>query len=392
MSLLLLGTGASIFAPGHLVAAPRIAPAGATSPTMYACTLKFKSSNLPTGTNPQTVVVGDFNNDGNLDFAQVNYSGGGTGSVSVFLGEGNGKFSPPVQYATGAGPDALATGDLNGDGNLDLVVGNDTGASVSVLIGNGDGTFQPHQDYPVGDYPHSVALADFGGSKNLDIAVSNEGNDNVGVLLNNGDGTFGSMKTHPTDREPNVIAAGDFNQDGKADIAVSADDNSDVSILLGMGHGKFQTHVDYPTGSDPQGVAIGDFNGDGKLDLAVANYNNGETGSASILLGNGDGTFQAHTDYAAGEGPDGIAVGDFNGDGKLDLAVANLLGGNLSILRGRGDGRFEKHVDFGTGLEPIAVAVGQFRRKGSTFQDIIVTNDSSASVSFFLNKAVNGCK
>ena len=390
--LILLGASLTVFVPAQSMADPLRAPAFTPPSSLTACKLKFKHASLPTGTDPQTIVVGDFNNDGILDFAQVNYNGGAIGSVSVFLGKGRGKFAPPVQYATGPGPDALAAGDVNGDGNLDLVVGDDTGAAVSVLIGNGNGTFQPHQDYAAGAYPHSVALADFDGDKNLDIAVANEGDANVGVLLNNGDGTFGGMQTHPTDQEPNVIAVSDFNQDGKPDIAVTADYNSDVSILLGRGHGRFKTHVDYATGADPQGVAIGDFNGDGQPDLAVANYNNGQTGSASILLGNADGTFQAHTDFTAGVGPDGIAVGDFNGDGKLDLAVANLLGGNLSVLPGFGNGRFGKKVDFATGVEPIAVAVGEFQRNKAAFQDIIVTNDSSAAVTFFLNKSAQGCK
>ncbi|MGH6876153.1 MAG: FG-GAP repeat domain-containing protein, partial [Rhizomicrobium sp.] len=96
------------------------------------CKLKFKSTNYTTGTDPQSIVVGDFNKDGKLDFAQVNYSNGGAGSVGVFLGNGDGRFQLKGTYATGAGPDALAMADVNADGNLDLVVGNDTGASVSV--------------------------------------------------------------------------------------------------------------------------------------------------------------------------------------------------------------------------------------------------------------------
>jgi len=377
------------------IAQPQNSPAAARGKNLSSATvpltssrkLRFKSANYPTGTNPQAVVVGDFNKDGELDFAQVNYNGGGAGSVSVFLGNGDGMFQAKKDYATGSGPDALAVGDVNGDGNLDLVVGNDTGATVSVLLGNGDGTFQAHKDYAVGSYPHWVVLADFNGDKKLDIAVANEGDNTVGVLLNNGDGTFGKMRTFATGLEPFSVAAADFNHDGNMDLAVTGYYDGIVSILLGNGDGTFQKHVDYPVGSGPAAVAVGDFNRDGNADLVTANYNNGETGSASVLLGNGDGTFQSHVDYEAGTGPDGLAIGDFNGDGIADLAVANLIGNTVSILPGKGDGSFGTHVDFTTGTWPIGVAVGQFSGNGPSSQDVVVTNDTSTTATVFLNEA-----
>ena len=121
-------------------------------------------------------------------------------------------------------------------------------------------------------------------------------------------GTFGTMQTFATGREPFSVAAADFNHDGKIDLAVTGYYASIVSILLGNGDGTFKSHVDYATGTAPAVVAVGDFNGDGKADLVTANYNNGQTGSASVLLGNGDGTFQGHVEYQAGTGPDGLAV------------------------------------------------------------------------------------
>jgi len=359
----------------------------AARPQLLACTLKFKSSSYVTGTDPQSIVVGDFNKDGKLDFAEVNYSNGGSGSVSIFLGKGNGRFEPKMEYATGPGPDALALGDVNGDGNVDLVVGNDLGASVSVLLGNGDGTFQAPQNYRVGEYPHWVTLADFNGDKKLDIAVTNEGDNNVGVLLNNGDGTFSSMKNFATAQEPYSVAAADFNDDGRIDLAVTGYYASVVSILLGNGDGTFQTHVDTPTGTAPAVILARDFNGDRKIDMATANYNNGQTGSVSILLGNGDGTFQAHKDYQVGAGPDGLAVGDFNGDKFADLAVANLIGNTMSILPGNGDGTFGAAVNFATGKYPLGVAVGEFHGNSRKKQDVIVTNDLSATATVFLNKS-----
>jgi hypothetical protein len=355
-----------------------------------ACTLKFKAATYKTGANPQIIVVGDFNGDGNLDFAQVNYSGGGAGSVGVFLGKGDGTFQKPATYAVGRGPDALAVADVNGDGVLDLVAGNDTDNNVSVLIGNGDGTFKTHVDYPAGSFPHWVALADFNGDGAPDIVVTNEGDSDVGVLLNNGDGTFGPMNTFPAGSEPYSVAAADFNHDGKIDLAVTGYFSSIVSILLGNGDGTFQTHVDYPTGTAPAVVVASDFNGDHKLDLATVNYNNGETGSVSILLGDGKGKFGAHTDYETGAGPDGLAIGNFNGDKFADLAVANLIGGSMSVLPGNGDGTFGAHVDFPTDQFPLGIAAGQFHGKSKTKEDIIVTDDLSADAIAFLNKSSCG--
>lgn len=367
------------------------AQASAGTPEPGTCKLKFKADQLTTGTDPQSIVTGDFNKDGKLDFAQVNYSNGSAGSVGVWLGNGDGTFQTPVTYAVGAGPDALAVGDVNGDGKLDLVTGDDTGASVSVLLGNGDGTFQAAQKYTAGSFPHWVALADVNGDKALDIIVVNEGANNVGVLLNNGDGTFGAMTTFATDEEPYSVAAGDFNHDGKIDLAVTGYYNSVVSVLLGKGNGTFQPYVDYPTGTAPAVVMAYDFNRDKKIDLATVDYNNGQTGSVSILPGNGDGTFGAPANYATGAGPDGLVIGRFNGDRFPDLGVANLIGNSMSILPGNGDGTFGAPVNFDTPKYPLGIAAGQFKSKNKNEQDLVVTDDLAATATVFLNKS-KGCR
>ena len=362
-------------------------PSGRGAQAVPAAKLNFKSTDYTDGANPQSVVVADFNKDGKLDFANVNYNDGAAGSVSVFLGNGDGTFQPKVDYAVGDGPDGIAIADVNGDGNLDLVVANDTGSSVSVLLGNGDGTFQAHKDYGAGSFPHWIAVGDFNGDGKPDLVETNEGQNTVGVFLNNGDGTFGTMKTFATSEYPYSVSVGDFNHDGKIDLAVSGYQDSVVNILLGNGDGTFKAHVDYRTGISPAIVATADINQDGKLDLVTVNYSNGNTGTVSVLLGKGDGTFRSHVDSTVGLGPDGLAIGDFNGDGIPDLAVANLIGNTMSVLLGKGDGTFQPHVDFPTLKFPLGMGAAGFSRRGSGSDDLVVTNDLSATAIVFLNEA-----
>src|SRR5262249_11830860 len=146
--------------------------------------------------------------------------------------------------------------------------------------------------------------------------------------------------------------------DGKLDLALAAAGNPTVSVLLGNGDGTFQAHTEYPTGPGPLALAVGDFNRDGKLDVVTANNSSNGSGTISVLLGSGDGPFQPHVDYAAGMGPWSVAVGDFNKDGKLDLVVANYVDWTVSVFLGNGDGTFRPQVKYTTGRQPISVAVG----------------------------------
>jgi len=172
------------------------------------------------------------------------------------------------------------------------------------------------------------------------------------------------------------VAVSDFDGDGKRDLVV-ANNSGGVSVLLGNGDGTFQAGVNYTAGTTPYSVAVGDFNGDGHPDLVVAN--NG--GGVSVLLGNGDGTFQPPVNYAAGTTPNSVAVGDFNGDGHPDLAVADQ-GGGVSVLLGNGDGTFQAGVNYTAGTTPYSVAVGDFNGDGHS--DLAVANRGSGDVSVLL--------
>jgi len=337
--------------------------------------------NYAVGTTPYSVAVGDFNGDGRADLAVANE---GSGTVSVLLGNGDGTFQAAVNYAVGTTPGSVAVGDFNGDGKADLAVTNFNG-TVSVLLGNGDGTFQAALNYRAGPSPGvtSVAVGDFNRDGKADLAVTDDygplsPDGTVNVLLGNGDGTFQAAVNYTVGSEPQSVGVGDFNGDGKADLAVTDYSSQDpfsgaVNVLLGNGDGTFQAAVNYSVGPGATSVAVGDFNCDGKADLAVTNFN----GTVSVLLGNGDGTFQAAVNYIASPGATSVAVGDFNRDGKADLAEADVAG-TVSVLLGNGDGTFQAAVNFTVGLEPQSVGVGDFNGDGKA--DLAVANEGTASI------------
>ncbi len=350
-----------------------------TTPTT---TVGFGGGSAAVGLAPIFVAAGDFNGDGKLDLAVANKS---SNTVSILLGNGDGTFAAQTTSPTGTNPFSIAIGDFNGDGKLDLAVANQFIDTVSILLGNGDGTFVTQTTtYPTGRDPESIATGDFNGDGKLDLVVANAGNNKVSILLGQGDGTFGTQTTYPAGPGPISVATGDFNGDGKLDLAVVNLPIDTVTILLGQGNGMFVTQADFFAGTVPGSVAIGDFNGDGKLDLAVTN--NGFGNAVRILLGQGDGAFVTQTTtYATGPSPGSIAIGDFNGDGKLDLAVNNNGSNTVSILLGNGDGTFGPQTTGLTGNNPTWVVIGDFNGDGKL--DLAAPNLNSSTVSILLQGA-----
>jgi len=290
---------------------------------------------------PNAVVLGDFNNDGKTDFALVGSdpNPGGSGGVSIALGNGNGTFQSPNQVAAPFGAYAAATGDFNGDGKLDLaVLASQYFAPVpdsfEILLGNGDGTFKAGSSYTPGPSAMSIVAGDFNGDGKLDLVVASDGtyakNGTDATLLlfvGKGDGTFANPVTLPFIGRPVTAIAADFNGDGKLDLAVTL--SSGLMILLGHGDGTFQAPVFYAAeaynADGAYTIAAVDLNGDGILDLVLSDF------ETYYMLGNGDGTFKSPA-YVAGPGYP-IAVADLNHDGKLDLAAfaGAGIGGFLNI-------------------------------------------------------------
>ncbi len=371
-----------------------------------------------TGTDPYSVAVADVNGDGKADLLLANQcasnSNCNNGSVSVLLGNGDGTFQAAVSYGSGgSNAFSVTAADVNGDGHLDLLVSNDCSSNnncgygtVGVLLGNGDGTFQSAVSYSSGGYySRSVAVGDMNGDGKPDLVVSNQcANNNVcwagsvSVLLGNGDGTFQAATSYLSGAPTTLWAViADVNGDGKQDVIVSnqCDFSANcgtgvISVLLGNGDGTLQAAVPYSSGAD-QGISVvvKDVNGDGKLDILATNQcsdNYCDGGSVGVLLGNGDGTFQAPRSYnPGGVSTFAVAAADMNGDGKQDLLVTNQCdtnvncnNGSVGVLLGNGDGTFSSAVTYGSGgSSPLAMTVADVNGDGKP--DVLVANQCSGN-------------
>jgi hypothetical protein len=360
------GGGAS-----NVVYFPIAAPASvvALTSTVY---MTDPSENLSTS---GLLATADVNNDGYIDIVENLFSnlappGGG---ILTFLGNGDGTFKTPVLSDSACDNGALAVGDFNNDGLPDVAAIDYVGAKVCIMLGNGKGAFQPGTLLSIGPgtvFGTSPVVADFNGDGNLDLALAQgNGNNKISVLLGNGDGTMQPVVQYASGfRYPETSALGvaDFNGDGKLDLVVGGDG---LAILLGDGDGTFQRAIPIPTVelNAASNIAIADFNGDGKLDLAVSD---GQSTILAVFLGNGDGTFQPQVNYTQSPGSYCSVVADLNNDGKLDLGCTggdpnNRTSYAATIFLGNGDGTFEPQIDYlGQFYPAFSTGAGDFNNDG----------------------------
>jgi Ca2+-binding RTX toxin-like protein len=297
----------------------------------------------------------------------------------------------------GASPEAVVNSDFNGDGHLDLATANQASDAVEVLLGDGTGSFTDTKQYGADSSPISLGIGEFNADSHIDLAVANHGSGDVSVLLGAGDGTFGA----PTDYNvgggctsqdeifPEALVVGFFNADDQPDLAVTNFGCDSVSILLGKGDGTFGEATNIPAGDGPDALATGDFDGDGNLDLVVPLTGN-DAGGAAVLLGGGDGTFVT-TQNGASAGLVTlfveVAVGDFNGDTNADLVFASgdpISGGTISVALGQGDATFAVPDTYLFGDATTSVAVADFN--DDLVPDVATTDSLLPAVWVLLGK------
>ena len=356
--------------------------------------------------------AGDLNHDGAAEVVTANCTDGGSGlnTVSVYLNHGDGTFAPGVYYAVASSggespanlyPYAATVADVNGDGKNDIVVTNYDAADITILSGNGDGTVNvPDTGYAVGgSFPYYPAIvADFNGDGKADI-VQIDDNYNYAYLQSYGDGTFRAAVDYYSAindgswPEAVTVAAGDFNADGFTDFAVGncCSSSTGITIFLSRGDGSLQHGVSYGPEGNSNGnmlnVAVADFNGDGKLDVAAVDS---ENGLVQIFNGVGDGTFTIGLSYSTDEGdgsPWGIVTGDFNNDQHTDIAVVNEGSPDVAVLLNDGSGGFAV-ATYGLSTTGFAIAAGDINGDGVLDLLVPLTN-GAAGVAVLLGDSLN---
>jgi hypothetical protein len=322
-------------------------PSSGNTATATTATSRFAA-----GAAPGSVEIADFNGDGKPDLVVANERGN---DVTVLLGDGKGGFSQAQgsPFPAGHNPNDIAVGDFNRDGKLDLAFANHEEKHLTLLLGDGRGGFRPASNSPfpveVKPHTHGVAAGDLNGDGNLDLVTDSWGTDQVEVLSGDGKGAFtvpGSffaVGKHPYQR----VRVADVNGDGGADLITTNLEGDNVTVLLSDGRGGLKPSAGSPfrCGDSPFNFAVGDVNADGKPDLAIVNSpsstsdRRGKDG-LTVLLGDGAGGFamMAGSPLATGRIPNIAAVGDVNGDGIADVAVSSPDGDNVTVFLMGGKG------------------------------------------------------
>jgi hypothetical protein len=339
-----------------------------------------------TEVNPNAVAVGDFNSDGLSDLVSANY---GSGSLSIFYGDGEGAFEPPKRLpvgmmspspSIGSSPRDVEVSDLNGDGKLDLVaVGGYASGWVSSLLGDGAGNFTPAGTM-ASTTVLSFAVGDFNGDGKKDLSLVG-GESKVSFLLGNGLGHFSPAGNRIVNIPANAITVGDFNGDTISDVAVTGN-GWKVSVILGNNSGAFTVNNSFPLSWGPFSITAADFNGDSKTDLAVTISWSTPNHFVAIMLNDGVGNFGPAKEIFVGFDPLAVIAGEFNGDGKMDLAITVSGANSVAILTGNGLGDFAAPKYFGTADGPSSLAAGDFNKDGKS--DLVVAHFNTNAIAVLL--------
>lgn len=323
------------------------------------------------GVQPVSIASGNLSGGKIPALVVANYCGSDltcvtSGSVSVFLADDKGVYKLSSTYETGAGTVSVVLADVKGDGKPDIIALNRVDKTAAVLLGLGDGTFRQPMTFPLAGAPVAVAVGDLNKDGKPDLAVLEDCGSakcsqpgSIEILRGAGDGSFQSLASYTVGYSPTSVVLGDINGDKKIDILVSNRCGADAScqspgtgsVLIGDGTGKFVAAKDVVLGKSPSSIALGSLTGSG-MDLVVSRS---ADNTVAVLRGKGDGTFQAAVPYAVGNQPGSLVVADFNGDGKADVAVANVNDSTVSILSGRGDGSLEPAKVVAVGKGPASL-------------------------------------
>ena len=378
---------------------------GDISLTSIAPKVDFATGNLPYAT-----ALGDFDGDGKLDMAVTNY---GSTTVSVYRNisttgtVASSSFATKVDFATVERPAGISIGDLDGDGKLDMAITDDASNKVSVYRNtstSGSVSFATKVDFEAGGGTTGILLGDLDGDGKLDIFVTNWGSNRMSVYRNTSEvgslttASFASSVVFGNGNSPYRVSLGDLDGDGKLDMAITDNAANKVSVFRNISTSgsittsSFATKVDFVTGSSPKGITLGDLDGDGKLDIAVTNSSSStisvfrNTSTSGSLT---TSSFEAKVDFTTLTNPLGISLGDLDGDGKLDIAVANNGSAKMSVYKNTSTSgslttsSFASKVDFATGTTPQEILLGDIDGNGKL--DIAVANFNSNTVSVLRN-------
>ncbi|CAF4121645.1 unnamed protein product [Rotaria sp. Silwood2] len=358
--------------------------------TQYLAAKFTNQAIYSTGSAPQpySIAIADLNNDSRSDIVIAN---SGTDNLHIGFGLGNGTFGSPMIYPTGVDSrrQYVITGDINNDHNLDIIIANSKHDSISMIMGYGNGSFSNKMLYSTGDgsYPSVVIISDLNNDNRSDLIIVNEGTDSIATLV---EYDYAVFKTHQkyssaNNLMPTAVVTADFNNDNYLDIGATFINSGNVGILLGCGNASFGVMMTYPTGigSFPTGLAVNDFNSDGRIDIAVADYG---TDNVIILMGYGNGSFANMMYFSTGRnsGPFSVALADLNRDGCLDIAVANSGSDSVGILLGYGNGNFATIMTYPTGVGsfPVVIIISDLNKDNCS--DIVVVNRDTSNIGIFL--------